>query len=183
MSEYDKLNNLFPMDDEVLEGILYNTVYQLDLVTEQGITNAYLWLLLGSFLRNETGRLVRLYDSSFIPVNRQMSETGTIKDKLLYLLRPEDYESVYEGDDLDRRFPGIEWYCDNCGAHLNEQEGFTDKNPVFICQKCGHENKMDYSEIYDNKEDFNNGIHRHDEADFKKAVKERVIKKTGKGNR
>lgn len=171
--EYELLNDLFPMDDEVFEGILYNCVYQLSIGTETAIANGYLWLLLGSFLRNHAGRIQRLYDSAFIPVNRQMSDDGTLRDKLLYLLRPDFYESVYEGDDLDCRFPGIEWYCDECGAHLNEQNGFDDHQPEWICTVCGYHNKLSYDDIYDNDEDAANGIHRHDQDDFERAVEER----------
>lgn len=176
-SEYDLLHDLFPLDEEVFEGILYNCVYQLSLGHEEAIANGYLWLLLGSFLRNHSGRVQRLYDSAFIPVNRQMSDDGTLRDKLLYLLRPDFYESYYEGDDLDSRFPGIEWFCDNCGAHLNEQEGFDDHKTYWICKACGNKNSLSYEDIYDNNEDYHNGIQRHDQKDFEKALKERKQRK------
>ena len=173
MDEYERLTELFPMDDEVFEGIAYNTVYQLEQVTDDSIANGYLWLLLGTLLRNETGRLVRLYDSSFIPIRRQMSETSEVLDKLFYLLKPQAYQSFYEGDDLDRRFPGIEWYCDNCRAHLNEQEGFDDSVHNWKCTACGYLNRIKFEEIYDNEEDWQNDIHRHGKADFDRALKQR----------
>lgn len=171
--EYELLNDLFPMDEEVFDGVLYNSVYQLCLGNEQAIANGYLWLVLGSFLRNHAGRVQRLYDSSFIPVNRQMSDDGTLRDKLLYLLRPDFYESFYEGDDLDRRFPGIEWYCDGCGAHLNEQTGFDDHKTYWICTACGYRNELSYETIFDNSEDYHNGIQRHDPEDFERAIAKR----------
>ena len=168
--EYMLLNELFPMDREVFEQILYNTVYQLERCTDESIANAFLWLLLGGLLRNEAGRVTRMFDSSFIPIYRQMSEDGTIKDKLMFLMRPDLYEEVYEGDDLEKRFPGIEWYCDGCGAHLNEQEGFNDQAAVWKCAGCGYENRLDYSEIFSNEEDCRNRIREARKEGFEKAV-------------
>ena len=43
-----------------------------------------------------------------------MSETGEVEDKLNVLFHPENYHYTYFGDDLDKRFPGVEWYCDGC---------------------------------------------------------------------
>ena len=178
-TEYDLLNELFPMDREVFEGILYNTSYQLAKLTDQAIANGYLWLLLGGLLRNEAGRILRLYDSSFIPIRRQSSDDGTIRDKLYYLLRPDRYESFYEGDDLDMRYPGIEWYCDRCESHLNSQDGFTDRNPVWVCKECGYENRIDASLIYDNEEDYHNQTRPMREEAIERAIRERkaAIKK------
>ena len=79
MDEYARSNVLFPYDDEVFDGIIYNTAYQLELGTTEGLGNAYLWLLTGSLLRNETGRVLRMYDSSFIAIRRQISEKETLK--------------------------------------------------------------------------------------------------------
>ena len=73
--EYERLEELFPLDTEVFEGILYNAVYQMVIQTDQSIANGYLWLLLGGLLRNEAGRVMRLYDSSFIPIRRQSSSS------------------------------------------------------------------------------------------------------------
>lgn len=53
---------------------------------------AFLWLLTGSLLRNETGRVLRMYDSSFIAIRRQMSETGELEDKL-----KDNLQSILEG--------------------------------------------------------------------------------------
>lgn len=162
MDDYSRKTEPFSMDDEVFDGVIYNAAYQLNLESYDGLCNAFLWLLTGGLLRNETGRVLRLYDSSFIAVNRQISETGELKDKLNYLFHPEEYYDTYSGDDLDNRFPGIEWYCDQCGAHLNEQEGFDDHLPSWKCLKCGFENKLSVGEIYDNHEDWRNGIRKAD---------------------
>ena len=133
-------------------------------------------------LRNETGRLVRLFDSSFIPIRRQKSETNEIGDKLFYLLKTEFYKSTYDGDDLNNRFPGIEWYCDYCGAHLNEQEGFNDHLHVWKCICCDHKNRIEFEEIYDNEEDRQNGIHRKGKTDFERAISECKTKNLNRNN-
>ena len=176
--EYDRLEELFPLDSEVFEGILYNAVYQIVIQTDQSIANGYLWLLLGGLLRNEAGRILRLYDSSFIPIRRQSSEDGTLRDRLRYLIAPELYESFYEGDDLDRRYPGIEWYCDRCGAHLNEQDHFTDRAPVWVCTACGYENRIDADMIFDNREDYHHQMRPMTEEEIQRAIAERAEQKT-----
>lgn len=172
-TEYELLDELFPLDPEVFEGILYNTVYQLVKQTDQSVANGFLWLLLGGLLRNEAGRVLRLYDSSFIPVRRQSSQDGTLRDRLMYLIAPEQYESFYEGDDLDRRYPGIEWYCDRCGAHLNEQPGFSDADPLWRCTACGYENRIEADVIFDSREDYHNQIRPMSEEEVHRAVEER----------
>ena len=173
-AEYERLEELFPLDSEVFEGILYNAVYQMVIQTDQSIANGYLWLLLGGLLRNESGRVLRLYDSSFIPIRRQSSEDGTLRDRLRYLIAPEQYESFYEGDDLDMRYPGIEWYCDRCEAHLNEQEGFTDRDPIWVCTACGYENRIGADVIFSNREDYHHQIRPMTEEEVRRAVEERA---------
>lgn len=173
--QYDRLNEPFPMDDEVWDDLMYNVGYQLHLFTLDGLVNAYLWLLLGALLRNEVGRVVRMYHSGFSAVNRQQSETGFILDKLNYLFFPEEYQSTYSGDDLDKRFPGVSWQCDECGDILDSQEGFDDHLPVWQCRRCGHLNKIDFSAINSNTEDYINGMHFSEEDidDFNRAIRER----------
>ena len=77
--DYEKKTEAFAMDDETFDGTIYNAAYQLNLAKRSGLCNAYLWLLTGSLLRNETGRVLRLYDSSFIAIRRQLSETGSLR--------------------------------------------------------------------------------------------------------
>lgn len=173
LDELDRLSEPFAFDDEVFDGIIYDAAYQLELSTFDGLANAYLWLLTGSLLRNETGRVLRMYDSSFIAIYRQPSEDGTLKDKLNAMFHPEEYYYTYDGDDLDNRFPGIEWYCDKCGAHLNEQEGFDDHLDEWKCTKCGYVNHIGMDNIYENEEDAKNDVHHTDEAKFKGALKYR----------
>lgn len=176
-SDYERKTEPFAMDDESFDGIIYNAAYQLNLASYSGLCNAWLWLLTGSFLRNEAGRVLRLYDSSFIAVRRQVSETGDLEDKLNSLFYPETYEYTFDGDeeDLKNRFPDVEWYCDRCGAHLNEQEGFDDHLPEWKCTACGFVNRLDISEIYENDEDWRNRIRSADEEKFADAVRRRRL--------
>lgn len=176
-SDYGRKTEAFAMDDETFDGTIYNAAYQLNLATYNGLCNAYLWLLTGSLLRNEVGRVLRLYDSSFIAIRRQVSETGELKDKLNNLFHPETYYYTFDGDeeDLKHRFPDVEWYCDGCGAHLNEQEGFDDYLPEWKCTACGYVNKLDMSEVYDNDEDWQNGIRPADMDKFEDALERRRI--------
>ena len=173
--EYDRMNEPFPMDDEVWDSVMYNAGYQLHLYTADGIVNAYLWLLLGGLLRNEVGRVVRMYHSGFSAVNKQQSETGGILDKLNFLFFPEEYHSTYSGDDLEKRFPGVSWQCDNCGDILDAQDGFDDHIPLWQCRKCGYLNKIDFDHISNNTEDRINDINYTEEdiEDFNRAVEDR----------
>lgn len=168
--EYTKEHELFPLYQETFERLLYNVLYQFKLGTLEGLCNGYLWLIIGSFLRNESSRLLHVYDSSWIAINRIQSEEGDFLSQLDYLLYPEDYDYVYGGEKGNEQFPGIEWYCDACEAHLNEQEGFTDWYSIWQCRKCGYLNNISINEIYDSKEDYHSG-QPTDKKKFKKALK------------
>ncbi len=52
------------------------------------------------------------------------------------------------------RFPGIDWYCDHCGALLNDQPGFDDHKYIWKCAECGYKNSISAANIYDSDEDF-----------------------------
>lgn len=43
----------------------------------------------------------------------------------------------------------FEWYCDECDAYLNDQDGFKDNNGKWICKECGHENIISKEHIKD----------------------------------
>lgn len=171
--EYDRKTEPFAMDDETFDSVIYNAAYQLSLSSFAGLCNAYLWLLVGGILRNEAGRVLRLYDSSFIAIRRQSGEDGELVNKLNCLFYPDSYEYTYSGDDLENRFPGVEWYCDGCGAHLNEQDGFDDHLPSWKCTACGYENRLEASEIYENDEDWQNRIRPVNWEKFQAALEER----------
>ena len=34
---------------------------------------------------------------------------------------------------MSERFPDIDWWCDRCGAYLNDQDGFDDNNYTHKC--------------------------------------------------
>lgn len=50
---------------------------------------------------------------------------------------------------MNERFPGVDWWCDRCDAHLNEQEGFDDHNYTHKCTECGYKNSISKDNIYD----------------------------------
>ena len=164
---------LFPLDPEVFEGIVYHAVKQFRRDSGEGMVNCWLWLLLGSLLRNESGRILRLYDSSFVKVNRVPGEDNTFAGHMDFLLHPEEYESVYYGDELDRKYPGIEFYCDRCGEHLNEQEGFDDHQSPWKCTVCGFENEISEHVIYNSQEDRRMGNSPVDGEDIMRAIRRR----------
>ena len=157
MSEEEKIDEPFPFDDYIFDDLIYNVAYQLHLFSYEGLINAYLWLLLGGFLRNQIGSLTKMYHSGFVAINRQLSELETLSDKINYLFNPEEYYCVYNGNDVDDRYPDTAWKCDKCGAILNQQEGFDENLPEWKCRDCGHVNKIDLSEVYDNEEDYLSG--------------------------
>ena len=57
---------------------------------------------------------------------------------------------------MNERFPGIEWFCDRCGACLSDQEGFDDHKYVWKCSACGHKNSISSDSIYESEENFRN---------------------------
>lgn len=42
---------------------------------------------------------------------------------------------------------GCWWYCDNCGALLNAQPGFTTVTDEWTCAACGEENDVSENNI------------------------------------
>ena len=50
---------------------------------------------------------------------------------------------------MSERFPDVDWYCDNCDAHLNHQSAFDDQNDVWKCVECGHKNEISANVIFD----------------------------------
>ncbi|MBQ1383652.1 MAG: hypothetical protein IIY73_07090 [Solobacterium sp.] len=166
-------DTLFPMDEEIYSRIVYNAVYQLHTGTGGGLANAWLWLLCGGLLRSEAGRITRIYDSAWTPLFREEGITRSLADKVDYLLHPEDYEPYYWGDDTEKRFPGIAWYCDGCGAHLDEQKGFDDRLPEWKCTACGTVNTIDITHIYENEQDYRSGAGPVNAQQYYAAVDER----------
>ncbi|MBW3080454.1 Sec23/Sec24 zinc finger-containing protein [Bifidobacterium saguinibicoloris] len=56
-----------------------------------------------------------------------------------------DEDVMYEISDL--QWPDIAWWCDGCGAYLNDQSGFTDRNGHWQCAMCGYDDPIDESRI------------------------------------
>ncbi len=48
----------------------------------------------------------------------------------------------------------IAWICDGCGAMLNIQEGFREGCGKWSCSECGHENRIDQSELYFSEDEY-----------------------------
>ena len=155
-NEYDKENEPFPFSNEVFEGIIEKVVYQLTQENYKGLVNAWMWLLLGSTLRNASSRLLSTFDSSFTPLFLPPTETNSLTDRIQFILNKDKYDQFYLNKENGNRFPNIQWYCDKCDAILNNQEGFNNYLPAWQCRKCGHINNIDESEIYDSKEDYRN---------------------------
>lgn len=172
MGELEKYEEAFPMDDEVYGDIVYNAAYQLALDDFENLVNGYTWLIIGSLLRNRAGRVTRMFQSGFVPVNIKRSEYDMLTDQVGFLFMSEDYEPVFDGDeeDLELRFPDVNWICDGCGDALNQQKGFTDEIGVWMCRKCGYLNAIDYENIFENKEDRLNDVHRFSEKQFNNAI-------------
>ena len=128
-----------------------------------------------SLLRNECGRLVTVYLSSF---RERRSYRHT--ERRVEVVDTDDPEKdgreewFYDGDDLDHRFPGVDWYCDRCGEYLNDQEGFDDHLHVWKCTRCGYENRIEMDNIYDSGADYEHDGAPSDPKEFYRALKERA---------
>jgi len=52
------------------------------------------------------------------------------------------------------RFPSVRWFCDECDAFLNRQQGFDDHLNSWICKKCGYENIIAPDNVFESKADY-----------------------------
>ena len=77
-------------------------------------------------------------------------------DLLLTILKKQQDCLSKEVKNMKERFPDIDWYCDRCNAHLNEQPGFDDHKYIWKCTVCGHKNSISFDDIYESEEDFRN---------------------------
>ena len=48
---------------------------------------------------------------------------------------------------------GCDWYCDNCGTYLNDQDGFTAISGTWRCEECGYLNDVSDDNIIDDSSD------------------------------
>lgn len=179
----------FPIDDDIFAETMHNITYQWLLegnsrqedpdVQEtddlETTANSFTWLLLLSLLRNECGRLNRVYLSTFQartayrPAAHVVEYSETDDPNLIGKV-----EDIYTGSDLDRRFPGVEWYCDRCGEYLNIQSGFDDHLHEWRCRNCGYVNYISLDDIYNTDAEWQNGQAPTDKEAFTKALKERT---------
>lgn len=157
------------MDSEVTAELMARVWSRLLAESEEGFLDAWLWLLLGALLRNEIRRLLYRFRADFsIVTDPGMSfEKDSSADE-------ESLEYTYEGDDMEKRFPGIEWYCDRCQARLDTQEGFHDFVHVWKCTNCGFRNRIEIDEIYDSEKDYQDGNGPVDAPEFFRALKIRT---------
>lgn len=167
MTDAERAAALFPMTKEISEALLRFIVYQWNTDTDTGAAAAFTWVMLGSLLRGHAGRLVFVYLSSGDPRVPAEDDRITAEDIAAC-------GSFYEGDDLDSRFPGIEWYCDRCGEHLNDQPGFSDKEPLWHCRLCGYPNPIRLTAIYNCEKEYLLGAPSVDREDFCRALRERT---------
>lgn len=47
-----------------------------------------------------------------------------------------------------------DWYCDECGASLNEQSGFSPYCGTWECTECGYENDISEDNIIDEDDEY-----------------------------
>ena len=55
---------------------------------------------------------------------------------------------------MSDRFPDVDWWCDRCNAHLNNQPGFDDHKYTWVCTECGYKNSISATNIYESEEDY-----------------------------
>ena len=50
---------------------------------------------------------------------------------------------------MGERFPDVDWFCDRCDAHLNNQDNFNDHKYIWPCTECGFKNSISSANIID----------------------------------
>lgn len=161
---------LSPFTEEVFTALWKDVDYQCRLGTAEGVITAWCWLLFGALLRNDVIRLHTVVLSSLEP---RYTENDDRLHRLSDAEKKDGWESFYAGDDLDRRFPGVDWFCDRCGEFLNAQPGFDDHLPEWKCLNCGYVNKLSMDQIWDSKVEYEQGAKSVDSDDFCKALRDR----------
>lgn len=57
------------------------------------------------------------------------------------------FDCGYTIKDFEKK-TGVFWFCDNCEAYLNTQDGFTGKGKKWKCTECGFENSLGKENIW-----------------------------------
>jgi Zn ribbon nucleic-acid-binding protein len=156
------------MDSEVRTQLEVRIQKRLEAETGEGLVDAWVWILLGALLRNEIKRLLYRYRADFSLFEEENAPASLQTDS------SDDYEYYYEGDDMEKRFPGIEWYCDRCNERLDLQKGFHDFVHIWKCTNCGFKNRIEVDEIYDSEQDYLAGNAASDRQKLFRALKERT---------
>ncbi|KSU09355.1 Sec23/Sec24 zinc finger-containing protein [Lactococcus lactis] len=58
-------------------------------------------------------------------------------------------DTIGDSSPTNERFPDIDWWCDYCGAYLNEQIGFDDHKYTWKCTECGFKSSISKDNIFD----------------------------------
>ena len=74
-------------------------------------------------------------------VKRNIDEMGIGPDDYSHMGTPTYNEETQKDIQVYMNI-GIDWYCDSCGDHMNEQEGFNTHSGSWICKKCGYINDV-----------------------------------------
>ncbi len=48
---------------------------------------------------------------------------------------------------MGSRFTNVDWYCDRCNAHLNDQSGFDDSKYLWKCTECGFKSSISWDNV------------------------------------
>ena len=92
-------------------------------------------------------------------------------------------------DFFDGEENGVVWYCKNCGAILNKQDGFSKYYSSWMCQECYEDNELDESQIYESEEDYKTknslayNIAYHSTYGILNAVGDSIIKAVSENNK
>ena len=57
------------------------------------------------------------------------------------------FDGLRDAMDSVSRDRGCDWFCDECGAFLNGQPGFTARRGTWTCAECGEENDVSEGNI------------------------------------
>ena len=62
---------------------------------------------------------------------------------------------------------GCDWYCDECDAYLNKQDGFTTASDEWECTECGYINDVsEYNIVEDDDDDESEGLSVYEAAEI-----------------
>lgn len=86
----------------------------------------------------------KYFDMSARDINERLRDSGYEFDNTYET--PEWDPDVID-DILEYDMGRIDWYCDECGEFLNDQDDFEGRVGYHTCTECGHENHISASEL------------------------------------